>query len=184
MKKIVFIPFSSAEGNAVEQGKISQWITTRGGYRMACYTGAAVADIKDAGLFDQIYVLAHGSPGSDTVTGDANISLTSAELGDRLIASGLGKSYSGCIKIYACNSGTATDTNLSFAKNFARYIVKTKKRLLCRVYGYVGLLDSHYGTLQVKQSGNVTHKKPHKFSEVGGNEKRASKYRKRFYGLT
>ena len=183
MAKIVFIPFSDVEGNAVEQGKIQQWIDTRGGYSFVCYSGAALPAIIGAGVFDEIYILTHGTPGTDTVSGDAGHSLTYQALGDRLITSGLSPRYAGCVKLYSCDSGTSDGGSQSFAKRFAKYLIKQKKRYLCSVYGYVGLLDSHYGTLQVKSTGDVTHKKPHKFSEVDGDETRASSRRKRFYGL-
>lgn len=183
MAKIVFIPFSDAEGNAVEQGKIQQWIDTRGGYSFVCYTGAEIASIKGSGLFDEIYILAHGSAGASSVSGDAGHSLTYQALADRLIASGLSPRYAGCVKIYACRSGERSGNESSFARRFAKYLIKEKKRYLCSVYGYAGDLTSHYVTVQEKSSGNVTHKKAHKYGLVDGDDERASSRRKRFYGL-
>ena len=47
----------------------------------------------------------------------------------------------------------------------------------------VAVLTSHYTTTQEKGSGNVAHKKAHKYGMVGADDERASSRRKRFYGL-
>ena len=183
MAKIVFIPFSDAEGNTVEQSKIQQWIDTRGGYSFVCYSGASLPAIKGAGLFDEIYILAHGTAGASSVSGDAGHALTYQALADRLITSGLSPRYAGCVKIYACRSGERDGAESSFARRFAKYLIKDKKRYLCSVYGYAGDLTSFYTTTQETPSGDVQHKKEHKYGLVDGKDERASSRRKRFYGL-
>lgn len=186
MAKIVFIPFSDAEGNTVEQAKIQQWIDTRGGYSFACYSGSALPAIKGAGLFDEIYILAHGSAGASSVSGDAGHSLTYQALADRLIASGLSPRYAGCVKVYACRSGERDGGESSFARRFAKYLIKEKKRYLCSVYGYAGNLTSHSLTEEEARGSGDT-KKHHKWSRMpdhsGDQRVTASSRRKRFYGL-
>jgi hypothetical protein len=145
MAKIFFIPFFAAEGNDEEQGEAQQWATVRGGYRFCCYRGGKIAGIKNAGLFDEIYVVGHRAPGDPTIDSNSGVSLRYDVVGNRLIASGLRPAYSGCIKTYACHEGEATDTNLSFAKRFARY-VSIRRSSSAVAYGYTGSLDAEYST--------------------------------------
>ena len=95
MAKIFFIPFFAAEGNDEEQGEAQQWATVRGGYRFCCYRGGKIAGIKNAGLFDEIYVVGHRAPGDPTIDSNSGVSLRYDVVGNRLIASGLRPAYSG-----------------------------------------------------------------------------------------
>jgi hypothetical protein len=186
MAKIVFIPFSDTEGNAEKKAETQQWIAVRGGYRLCCYTGGEIAAIKNAGLFDEIYVRGHGGPGDPTIDSDSGVSLQYDVVADRLIASGLSPRYAGCVKIYACQSGTRAGDESSFAQRFAKYLIKEKKRYLCSVYGYAGKVTSEYVTEEAAKGSGDT-QESHKWSRLpqhtGDKRVRASTHRKRFYGL-
>lgn len=186
MSKIIFIPFSNNEGNTGERGEARQWIQNGGAKKVAVYTGSSLPEIKGAGVFDEIYVVGHGAAGDPTIDSDTGVSLKYDTVAGRLIASGLRKSYAGCIKIYACRGGEATDKNLSFAKLFAVEMIKKQSRYLCSVYGYVGSLTANMLT-QEEATGSGDDETLHKWSRKHGDDAsgrvRASSRRKRFYGL-
>lgn len=194
MGKIVFIPFTDTEGNGGERGDAASWVSELG-FSVVVYNGNKQALIQSAGLFDDIYVVGHGAAGDPGIGNDTgSTDLQYDEVAQRLIDSGLSGAYAGSVKIYACRGGEATDTNLSFAKLFARSLIRDHKRLLTSVYGYTGKLTADVfdeQTIGRDSSGDrieVKHKKAHKWSKsnVGTSQEKwvkAKEKRKRFFGL-
>jgi hypothetical protein len=187
-KKIIFIPFTDGEGNAGERGDAANWERNLKGFSTVVFDGGFQHPVMQAGILDQIYIVGHGAAGDPKIANDTgSADLPYNTIADRLILTGLPKSYAGDIKIYACEGGEANGTNLAFAKHFARYLIKEKKYLLTAVYGYVGSLTAL--TLEDQNVGGhaVTHKKAHKWSVSGSgaNERwtKAKEKRERFYGL-
>jgi len=194
MAKIIFIPFSNNEGNTGERADANSWQTNIGGYHIVCYDGNHQHPIQTAGMFDEIYLIGHGGAGLDYIQSDKGTALRYDVVADRLIASGLAAMYAGDVKIYACHSGEASGSNLSFAKHFARYLIKDRGRYLAAVYGYSGRLTArvfHEQTIGLNPdltAIEVAHKKHHKWSKTNVGQPnetwtKAKNKRERFYGL-
>ena len=194
-KKIIFIPYTDAEGNGGERGDAASWESNLSGFSTVVYDGGFQHPIMGAGLLDQIYIVGHGAAGDPAIANDTGAAdLPYDTIADRLILTGLPRSFAGEIKIYACRGGEANGTSLSFAKLFARYLIKEKKYFLASVYGYVGKLTAKVfdeQTIGRDAQGDrieVTHKKAHKWSKSDtglATEKwtKAKEKRIRFYGL-
>ena len=94
---------------------------------------------------DQVYIRGHSTSGQGEIfsgSGRNGIGTTlgGAEVGRRLIETGLQPSFGGKLKCYNCWSG-ATGTASDFAQIFADYMWDKGFRS-CRFYGYKGALDS------------------------------------------
>jgi len=194
MAKIIFIPFSNNEGNTSERADANSWQTNLTGYHTVCYDGNHQHHVQTAGMFDEIYVIGHGGDGLDYIQSTKGLNLRYNVVVDRLINSGLAAAYAGDVKIYACHSGDASGANLSFAKLFARCLIKDRGRYLAAVYGYTGRLtasvfrEQTVGLNADLTANEVTHKKHHKWSKTNvgqSNETwtKAKNKRVRFYGL-
>jgi hypothetical protein len=120
----------------------------------------------------QIYVRGHGgasdpeiAPGFGALGGD----LDYAEVGRRLMRTGLRKCFKGVIKLYNCHS--AEGGTASFASQFANFM-RGQGYTNCTYEGYDGALDSYY---QDKGGNDGDY---HKFSGNGtGEADRASNHR-------
>lgn len=194
MAKIIFIPFSNTEGNAGERADANSWQTHIGGFHIVCYDGNPQHAIQTAGIFDEIYIVGHGGSGLDYIESDKKLGLRYDAVADRLVATGLSATYAGDIKIYACHSGEAGGGNLSFAKHFARYLIKDNGRYFTAVYGYTGSLTARVFREQTVGLNpdftaiEVAHKKYHKWSKTNVGQPnetwtKAKDKRVRFYGL-
>jgi hypothetical protein len=194
-KKIIFIPFTDGEGNTGERGDAADWEANLSGFTTVVYDGGFQPAVMQAGILDQIYIVGHGAAGDPKIANDTgSADLPYNTIADRLILTGLPKTYAGDIKIYACRGGEANGTNLAFAKHFARYLIKEKKYYLTAVYGYVGKLtamvfdEQTVGRDAAGDRIEAQHKKAHKWSksDIGlATEKwtKAKEKRERFYGL-
>lgn len=98
---------------------------------------------------DQIYVRGHGMPGFRSIEGGrGGERITYTTLADRLIASGLKKTYSGKLKLYNCHSAEegkpGTDPEC-VGPAFARLVADemySRGYKSCTYYGYIGSIDS------------------------------------------
>ena len=68
MKKLVFFPWNAIL--ASEAQKMTSWVNT-GDYKTDHYTGAVLNTMKSR-IVGEIYVFGHCSPGSLTISNDAN----------------------------------------------------------------------------------------------------------------
>jgi hypothetical protein len=89
---------------------------------------------------DQVYIRGHSTSGRGEIFSGSGTTLDGAEVGRRLIETGLQSSFGGKLKCYNCWSG-ATGTASDFAQIFADYMWDKGYRS-CRFYGYKGAVDS------------------------------------------
>jgi len=114
-------------------------------YTEVWYTGSTSIILSGLDGSSVVYVRGHSLPGSATIFthgGGKTSHLTAAEVGDRLIESGLRESFAGDLKCYNCHSadpGYAGGD--AFAQRLADYLFN-KGFVTCRYWGYMGSMAS------------------------------------------
>ena len=120
------------------------------------YTGDSDPTMRALGTAtDQVYIRGHNDAtlGTSIQVARGGQVLSAAEVGKRLIESGLRKRFQGKIKCYNCHSGEKFDGfKSSFAQALADYMYNHGYDN-CTYYGYEGALDSFY-----KSGSEGTHK--------------------------
>ncbi len=94
----------------------------------------------------QIYIRGHGMPGSGSIEGGrGGEQVHYDEVVDRLLGSGLQKSFQGDVKCYNCHSAEMGDPQFDDGWPFAQCIADELYRRgvkHCRIFGYFGSIDS------------------------------------------
>lgn len=147
MGRIAFVPWAHAQAPEFEADVI-QWNssnTHHGHTWSTVHFGDGREVIKSLSVGSTIRIMGHGAPGDHTIDADVHGggSLKYDEVCDRLIATGLTRSFAGTIDCNSCSSATATLGRQSFAAKVSQYL-RGKGYLLISVVGYFGALDARY----------------------------------------
>jgi hypothetical protein len=102
----------------------------------------------------QIYIQGHGMPGQTSIEmGRGGGYITAQQVVDKLITSGLPKTFFGKIKCYNCHSAEeGAKREPAFAQVIAN-LMYAKGYKKCKFFGYIGRIDSH-----VKDGSKGIHK--------------------------
>jgi hypothetical protein len=117
-------------------------------FEVACHAAPNnQALFGNLGSSDTIYVRGHGESGSDSISllAEGGSSLKFDAVIDRLIATGLPKTFGGKIKFYSCESSQASHAHpkTTFAKSAGTYL-RAKGYRNCRLFGYLGDISAIY----------------------------------------
>jgi hypothetical protein len=166
-RHIHFIPWDLASGETTHfVGKAQDWSNSsnngelKHNYPYTIVTSGDGTDLSALPWYSEIYIHGHGDPGDHGISSGVppDTDLKYDTVADRLLAHGLKRSWSGAIKLYTCNSGSATLGRQSFAAKFAQYMRFSKNYHLISYVGYYGSIDGYPGY----GNANADHK--HKFS--------------------
>ncbi len=135
------------KGSMKKNAKILEYLTAKG--FKSCevwYNGAKDPQIRSLDV-GKIFIRGHGMPGDPTIEGGRTgerIDFTT--VADRLIQSGLPKTFSGEIHLYNCHSAESGDGQVStdkrpFSQMFADYFF-TNGYKASKFFGYLGSIDS------------------------------------------
>jgi hypothetical protein len=150
-----WIDWTAANQNGADKQVTAVW-----------YSGSAEPIMQNLGVAtDQVYVRGHNDAtlGTGIQVARGGSVLSAAEVGQRLIASGLKTRFQGKIKCYNCHSGEKfAGYKSSFAQALADYLYNHGYKN-CSYYGYEGALDSFY-----KAGSQGTHKYRRDKETTGG----------------
>jgi hypothetical protein len=92
---------------------------------------------------DVLYIRGHGMPGDDELESSDHTAVVTVKEIVGMLRGDLRKSFSGIIKIYACNSATDGQLNKSFTQQFADAMFSAGYKS-CSFYGYTETLSTNY----------------------------------------
>jgi len=162
-KALIFMPFDpnhsmyqmsrieyGEEGSMKKNKKVKEFLISQGfSVAIEWYTGEKLPHIQS---FDNghIYIRGHGHAGEHKIYSAKSFGeeVSYSTVHDRLVASGLPKSFSGHIHCYNCHSGEPGNpaenmfaSKIPYARMFADHMYTNGYRS-AKFYGYLGPLDS------------------------------------------
>ena len=165
MGHVAFVPWTQATAPEFST-YVNQWNTanTHDGHQWTVvHYGDDRSTIKALGFGSAIRIIGHGGAGDHELDADlhGNGTIKYDTVCDRLIATGLTRTYAGTIDCHSCSSAVPIPGKQAFAAKIANYL-RSKGYLLISVVGYFGALDAEYD--------NTGGKYDHKYVTLFGRE--------------
>jgi len=178
MGRVAFIPWTKFQNADEFAGYVRKWnsANTHSGHQWTIVMWkdkTAAATMGNLGFGSTIRIVGHGEAGSHKISCDeaGSNGLSYEAVFDRLVTSGLKRSFAGTIDCHSCSSGVPRPGSQSFAAKLANHL-RLNGYLLISVVGYFGDLNADY-----HDNGGKYH---HKYVTMFGGEVKKKWARMRF----